>query len=340
MTSSPKNSKREFARSRPAVVQGHIEVEGRKLEFRDVRFLYKVAAGANGVVFAAHDELLDRPIAIKIWNARGAARSQVETQKIANISHPLFVVTHRYGRSDGGYPFAIMEFVDGDCAKSWLKRRPLLTERLAVWRLYSRALRHLYTKGVLHGDPHLGNVLVFHDEDYPLGIGVKLADTGTSAFWSSREDFERRESRLILEVASLLFHDQSISKLLEVDARIPHSALVNIIDKFAQVVDYLNVNTDDQRRGITASAIAEQVIEVPVFNLDELLNYVKVCPGTTANRLINRLNDTLDRKISDDEVEPRDLTPKARASYEDKRHVFLMNALLVPFGLTTFTENE
>src|ERR1700722_3630589 len=163
MTKSPKNLKPSLAPGRPTLVQDHIEIEGRELEFRDVSFLYEIAAGANGVVFAARDELLDRRIAIKIWNVRGAVRSQLETQKIANISHPLFVVTHRFGRSKNGAPFVFMEFIDGESAKAWLEKGPALTERLAVWKLYSRALRHLYEKGVLHGDPHLGNVLVFHD---------------------------------------------------------------------------------------------------------------------------------------------------------------------------------
>jgi hypothetical protein len=85
-------------------VQGRIEIDGRRIEFQDISFLYEIAAGANGVVFAAHDKLLDRRIAVKIWNSRGALRSQVETQKIAKLSHPLFVVTHRFGRSDDGEP--------------------------------------------------------------------------------------------------------------------------------------------------------------------------------------------------------------------------------------------
>src|SRR5260370_23675934 len=100
MISRPKDSKHALVRGRPTLVQGHIEIEGRKRSFPDVSFLREIASGANGVVFAAHDNLLNRQIAIKILNARGAARSQLEIPKIANISHPLFVVTHRFGRND------------------------------------------------------------------------------------------------------------------------------------------------------------------------------------------------------------------------------------------------
>jgi serine/threonine protein kinase len=307
-------------------VQGQIVIEGRNIEFPDVSFLHEIAAGANAVVFAAHDKLLNRPIAIKIWNARGASRSQLESQKIANISHPLFVVTHRFGRSDTGEPFAIMEFIDGVSAKVWLKKKPPLTERLLVWSLYSRALSHLYSRGVLHGDPHLGNVLVFRNEDHGSdrdGIRIKVADTGTSAFWSSRSDFLRRESRLIVEVTSRLFHDQRIKKVLPVTKHDSPRTLVRVVTAFSTVVTYLNVDVDWDRRGSVASIIAEQVVENPVFDLDELLKYVAACPGTTTNRLINRLNETLDRKPTDDEDWPEELTEKTRASYARKRLDFM-----------------
>ncbi|MDI1262616.1 MAG: protein kinase [bacterium] len=305
-----------------------MRIDGRTHEFPDITFVDEIAEGANGVVFAARDSLLDRRIAVKIWKARGVARSQLETKKIANISHPLFVTTHRFGRSDDGHPFAVMEFIDGQSAKSWLHESRSLSERIAVWRLYSRALTYLYGKGVLHGDPHLGNVIIFDDDGedehlYPDGIALKIADTGTSAFWDSRRNFIERESEIIVEVASLLFRDQPTDKLLAISDHIPPSGLLRIFNAFASVVGHMKFNNEPYAYSIVAGAIVNEVIKCPFFDLDELLDFARVSPGTTANRVMNRLNWKLDQDRSNSDNWAEELTDKTRFSYENAKMEFL-----------------
>jgi hypothetical protein len=79
-----------------------------------------------------------------------------------------------------------------------------------------------------------------------------------------------------------------------------------------------------EARGTVATFIVQQVTKVPVFDLDELLNYVAACPGTGAHRVVYRLNAKLDQKPSADEVSLDELTDKARASYERKQHDFMI----------------
>jgi hypothetical protein len=167
------------------------------------------------------------------------------------------------------------------------------------------------------------------------GIEIKVADTGTSGFWSSRKDFAKREGKLIAEAASRLFYDQPLNKLLKVPKPIGCRALIDVVGAFVRVVRLLS-ESDQDRRGHIASQVANYVLTTAVFDLDELLDYVEITPGTTRNRMINRLNEGLDRKPLDDELWPDELTEKARASYEGRRQRYLALLKNTHFAFTPY----
>src|ERR1700733_8490049 len=85
----------------PALKDGSIRVEGKLLRIPGLRLLKEAGRGANGVVFEATDELLQRRVAVKVWNERGVERAQSETAKVAKFNHPLIVTTHQFGRVEG-----------------------------------------------------------------------------------------------------------------------------------------------------------------------------------------------------------------------------------------------
>lgn len=89
--------KRDQRNRPPVLANGAVLIEGRSLLFPGLTFTHAIGSGANATVFAAVDEQLNRRVAVKIWNARGRARSREETAKIARLSHPLFVTTHHFG---------------------------------------------------------------------------------------------------------------------------------------------------------------------------------------------------------------------------------------------------
>ncbi|MEP3329303.1 protein kinase [Sedimentitalea sp.] len=197
-----------------------IVVGKRRISLPGLKFMTAIGSGANGVVFQAHDIELNRPIAVKFWNSRGRSRSQEEISKLARLSHPLFVSVHRF-HFEEQVPIATMELVAGVSGKEWIRSNPAFDDRLEVWWRYSTAISDLHTMGMQHGDPHLGNVLIFDDElgvqrafdktnDRPSKIRVKLADIGTSVFWRSHQDFEDREKKLIIETGAKLLGSRPI----------------------------------------------------------------------------------------------------------------------------------
>src|SRR5262249_7783626 len=154
----------------------------------------QIGEGVNGVVYEARDLRLKRRVAVKLWKKKVAdpkSRAEHEIRKIAGLSHPLLVTIHRFQIIDG-WPCAVMEFVSGVTLREFLRVQTLtLKDRCAIWNLFSTAMRFIYSTGKVHGDPHVGNVIVFKDpkrvyksyiDDHihpKRKFGLKLADTGT-----------------------------------------------------------------------------------------------------------------------------------------------------------------
>ena len=158
----------------------------------------EIGSGANGTVFEAQDVRLDRRVALKIWNVTGGARAEAEIRKIASLNHPLVVSTYLFGTIDD-HPYAVMELVPGVSGKLWLRSKPSVRSRVEIWRMYARALRHVYASNLVHGDPHLGNLIVYDDKGETTvskswqgspAVAMKLADTGTSEIWADHGSFE------------------------------------------------------------------------------------------------------------------------------------------------------
>ncbi|MEZ4463044.1 MAG: serine/threonine-protein kinase [bacterium] len=134
---------------------------------------YRLGAGAMGTVFAAHDERLDRAVAIKVLRDRGAAaaaRMLREARALARLSHPHVVTVHEVG-TEGDRTFIVMEFVPGPTLMEWQRGRPWR----AVLQAYvdaGRGLAAVHAAGLVHRDFKPSNVLVGQDGR------VRVADFG------------------------------------------------------------------------------------------------------------------------------------------------------------------
>ncbi|TMK40099.1 MAG: serine/threonine protein kinase [Actinobacteria bacterium] len=138
-----------------------------------------LGSGGMATVWQAHDERLDRPVAIKALADNLAvdegyvARFQREARLSAKLSHPYLVQVFDYG-TEQGRPFLVMEYVDGPTlaerlAEGW---RAEDTEALALARHLLGALAHIHAAGILHRDVKPGNVLLDHERI------AKLTDFG------------------------------------------------------------------------------------------------------------------------------------------------------------------
>ena len=141
----------------------------------------RLGSGGFGTVFAAHDERLDRPVAVKAVPAHGPVpeRAQREALAAARLHHPGIVAVYDAGEADGER-FLISELVRGRTL-AVLERDGALSDRdvLRVGLSLAAALAHAHERGVIHRDLKPQNVIV-PDAPTEGRAAAKLLDFGVA----------------------------------------------------------------------------------------------------------------------------------------------------------------
>lgn len=163
----------------PSGVDGHV-VDARAntdLVGERYRLDARIAAGGMGEVWRAHDELMGRPVAVKLLRDDLAAdpaaveRFHREARTAALLTHPN--VASVFDVVTGDHPAIVMELVDGESLSERLRRGPLAVEEaLRVADGLLAALEAAHAAGIVHRDVTPGNVLLSEGER------VKVADFG------------------------------------------------------------------------------------------------------------------------------------------------------------------
>src|SRR5512136_1998064 len=130
------------------------------------RIVDEVGAGGMGVVYRAHDEHLDREVAIKVLPAHAfsdeAARRRFrhEALALAKLSNPH--IAHIYDcSSDGGQDFLVMELVPGRSLAEALAGGALPErDALRVGVQLASALEEAHGQAIVHRDLKPGNLMV------------------------------------------------------------------------------------------------------------------------------------------------------------------------------------
>jgi serine/threonine protein kinase len=140
------------------------------------RIRSKLGQGGMGVVYVAQDEVLDRPVALKMLREAGAdphAKERVwrEARSAASVSHPNVCQVFEVGEQQGEL-FIAMELLEGEPLSARLARGPLPAAeavQTALGMLAGVAALHL--KGIVHRDLKPSNVFL-------TPHGVKVLDFG------------------------------------------------------------------------------------------------------------------------------------------------------------------
>ncbi len=137
------------------------------------RLLEPLGRGAMSSVWLAHDDELERRVAVKMLAPSAErARFEREARAAAALSHPNICGLYDYGEADGR-PYMVLEYLANGSLEDRLKKGRLDdAETLRIATEMAAGLAHAHDRDLVHRDLKPANVL-FDSEDR-----VKIADFG------------------------------------------------------------------------------------------------------------------------------------------------------------------
>ncbi|HUF24848.1 MAG TPA: protein kinase [Vicinamibacterales bacterium] len=157
------------------------------------RLVSRIGSGGIGDVYLAHDQTLDRPVAIKLLSRHTDAdpghlrRFHQEAKAVSALNHPHILVIHAFGDIDGR-PFIATEFIEGQTLRERLNAGPVgVIEAVDIATQIASALAAAHERGIVHRDIKPENVMIRPDgyvKVLDFGLAKPLtrpsaADTGT-----------------------------------------------------------------------------------------------------------------------------------------------------------------
>lgn len=263
------------------IENGGVTIDGLFLSIANIELRRTLPPGANGIVFEAHDLLLDRRVAVKIWlpsehDKRDRKKQALaEASKLAQLEHKNIARIYMLGELEGMYIYSIMEYLDGITLRDFLKLDESHREqRFRIWDEIADALRYVHDKQIYHGDLHDRNIIM-------VGSTPKIIDFGTSIFAQDKIDALNRESRLLCELAKNIFTgdhpslDKIIDKDMDLSVLMPKATLLalsawrNVIRAWNQIVAIKEEASADDglRLRHEMSNLAWELCEAPVFSI-------------------------------------------------------------------------
>jgi len=148
-----------------------------------------IGQGGMGVVYAAVQQSLQRPVAIKILAPHLESQTDVigrfvrEIHLLTRLTHPNIVDIIDAGVTDDGRHYYVMEYVDGLSLERIIRKHRVRPHTaVAILKQIVAGLKAAHKQGILHRDLKPGNILLDRN------AVVRIADFGLAAIAVEHRD--------------------------------------------------------------------------------------------------------------------------------------------------------
>jgi len=161
----------------------------------------KIGAGGMGEVYRAHDERLDRDVAIKVIHEAVAQdperlrRFEREAKAVARLAHPNILEIWDFG-SENGVSYAVTELLEGETLRELISKEGLTAGKAVEHaRVIADGLAAAHDKGIIHRDIKPENVFL------TLDGRIKILDFGLAKLMLPEQDSSAESPTATLDTA-------------------------------------------------------------------------------------------------------------------------------------------
>ena len=189
------------------------------------KILDALGEGGFGTVYRAEQSRpVKRNVALKVVKAgmdtkQVLARFEAERQALAMMNHPNIARVFNAGVTDTGYPYFVMELVEGESVTTYCDRHQFtVDQRLDLFNQICEAIQHAHQRGVIHRDVKPSNVLITLQDDRPV---PKVIDFGVARAMAQPliEETLVTEQGLLIGTPAYMSPEQAERSGLDIDTR-------------------------------------------------------------------------------------------------------------------------
>ena len=220
-----------------------------------------VGYGGMAEVFLAHDQLLDRNVAVKMLRDQFLEDKELleqfrrEAKSAARLVHPYIINIYDVV-SEGNNQYIIMEYVDGVTLKEYMQEHKLsLNSVLEIGVRLADALQHAHSHNIIHCDIKPQNILI------DKNMNPKIADFGIAKMVTNQTMVY---SKSVMGSVHYISPEQACGGKITASSDV-YSLGIVLFEMLTGQVPYM---------GTTAVSVAMMHVEKPVPQLKDFMENV------------------------------------------------------------------